>query len=165
MESATTWTPPQPCGIANVVKQPCVRQMLRKGRNLPTAPEQICWPWYPHGPKVSISLLVIAKPLLLSPQKFLNRRDFNLQWKIASSLSCLLLQLGSNDGEASLPDKGTTETTTETALPSLTAGGAEGWGCRRGLGSPWDWCAKAMASTIQWANLCLETAFPFCWPP
>ncbi len=22
-----------------------------------------------------------------------------------------------------------------------------------------------MASTIQWANLCLETAFPFCWPP
>ncbi len=22
-----------------------------------------------------------------------------------------------------------------------------------------------MASTIQWANLCLELAFPFCWPP
>ncbi len=22
-----------------------------------------------------------------------------------------------------------------------------------------------MASTIQWVNLCLETAFPFCWPP
>ncbi len=34
-----------------------------------------------------------------------------------------------------------------------------------GHGSPWDWYAKAMASTIQWANLCLETAFPFCWPP
>ncbi len=24
--------------------------------------------------------------------------------------------------------------------------------------------AKATASTIQWANLCLETAFPFCCP-
>ncbi len=30
-------------------------------------------------------------------------------------------------------------------------------------GSPWDWYAKATTSTIQWANLCLETAFPFCW--
>ncbi len=34
------------------------------------------------------------------------RRDFDLQQKIASSLSYLLLQLGSNDGEASLPEKG-----------------------------------------------------------
>ncbi len=25
--------------------------------------------------------------------------------------------------------------------------------------------SKATASTIQWANLCLETAFPFCCPP
>ncbi len=32
-------------------------------------------------------------------------------------------------------------------------------------GSPCDWYAKATASTIQWANLCLETAFPFCCPP
>ncbi len=31
----------------------------------------------------------------------------------------------------------------------------------RGHSSPWDWYSKAMASTIQWANLCLETAFPF----
>ncbi len=30
---------------------------------------------------------------------------------------------------------------------------------------PWDWYAKVMTSTIQWANLCLETTFPFCWPP
>ncbi len=35
----------------------------------------------------------------------------------------------------------------------------------RGHGSPCDWYAKATASTIQWANLCLETAFPFCCPP
>ncbi len=34
----------------------------------------------------------------------------------------------------------------------------------RGHDSPWNWYAKATASTIQWANLCLETAFPFCWP-
>ncbi len=27
------------------------------------------------------------------------------------------------------------------------------------------WYAKATASTIQWANLCLETAFPFCCHP
>ncbi len=39
------------------------------------------------------------------PTGFLNRRDFDLQWKIASSLSYLLLQLGSNNGEASLPEK------------------------------------------------------------
>ncbi len=32
-------------------------------------------------------------------------------------------------------------------------------------GSLCDWYAKATASTIQWANLCLETAFPFCCPP
>ncbi len=35
----------------------------------------------------------------------------------------------------------------------------------REQGSPWDWYAKAMASTNQWTNLYLETAFPFCWPP
>ncbi len=35
----------------------------------------------------------------------------------------------------------------------------------RGHGSPCDWYAKATASTIQWANLCLETAFPFCCHP
>ncbi len=35
----------------------------------------------------------------------------------------------------------------------------------RGHGSPCDWYAKTTASTIQWANLCLETAFPFCCPP
>ncbi len=34
----------------------------------------------------------------------------------------------------------------------------------RGHISPWDWYIKATASTIQWASLCLETAFPFCWP-
>ncbi len=28
-----------------------------------------------------------------------------------------------------------------------------------------DWYAKVTASTIQWANLYLETAFPFCCPP
>ncbi len=31
-------------------------------------------------------------------------------------------------------------------------------------GSPCGWYAKATTSTIQWANLCLETAFPFCCP-
>ncbi len=36
---------------------------------------------------------------------------------------------------------------------------------RRQHGSPCDWYAKATVSTIQWANLCLETAFPFCCPP
>ncbi len=35
----------------------------------------------------------------------------------------------------------------------------------RGHGSSWDWYAKAKASTSQWANLWLETAFPFCWNP
>ncbi len=35
----------------------------------------------------------------------------------------------------------------------------------RGHGSPCDWYAKATVSTIQWTNLCLETAFPFCCPP
>jgi len=39
------------------------------------------------------------------------RRDFDLQRKMASSLSNLLLQLGSNGREASLPDKGATEAT------------------------------------------------------
>ncbi len=39
------------------------------------------------------------------------RRDFDLQWKTASSLSYLLLQLGSNGREASLPEKGATEAT------------------------------------------------------
>ncbi len=34
---------------------------------------------------------------------------FDLQWKIASCLSYLLLQFGSNDREASLPEKGATE--------------------------------------------------------
>ncbi len=34
------------------------------------------------------------------------------------------------------------------------------------LGSPnhlWEKKGRRKASTIQWANLCLETAFPFCW--
>ncbi len=31
----------QPCGAANLDMQPCVRQMLRKGHNLPNAPTQI----------------------------------------------------------------------------------------------------------------------------
>ncbi len=35
----------------------------------------------------------------------------------------------------------------------------------RGHSLPWDWYTKAMASTSQWANLYLETAFPFYWPP
>ncbi len=39
------------------------------------------------------------------------RRDFDLQWKTASSLSYLLLQLGSNGREAILPEKGATEAT------------------------------------------------------
>ncbi len=39
------------------------------------------------------------------------RSDFGLQWKAASSLSYLLLQLGSNGREASLPEKGATEAT------------------------------------------------------
>ncbi len=39
------------------------------------------------------------------------RRDIDLQWKTASSLSYLLLQLGSNGREASLPEKGATEAT------------------------------------------------------
>ncbi len=39
------------------------------------------------------------------------RRDFDLQWKTASSLSYLLLQLGSNGREVSLPEKGATEAT------------------------------------------------------
>ncbi len=34
----------------------------------------------------------------------------------------------------------------------------------RGHGSPCDSYTKATASNIQWANLCLETAFPFCPP-
>lgn len=32
----------------------------------------------------------------------------------------------------------------------------------RGHGSPWDWYANVMVSTILWANLCFETDFPFC---
>ncbi len=44
MESAKTWTPSQPYGIANVDKQPRDRQMPCKGRNLPTAPAQIRCP-------------------------------------------------------------------------------------------------------------------------
>ncbi len=39
-----------------------------RGCNLPTAPTQICLPWCPQGP-LSTSLLEIAKPLFLSPQK------------------------------------------------------------------------------------------------
>ncbi len=39
------------------------------------------------------------------------RRDFDLQWKTVSSLSSLLLQLGRNSREASLPEKGATEAT------------------------------------------------------
>ncbi len=39
------------------------------------------------------------------------RRDFYLQWKMASSLSYLLLQLGSNSRKSSLPEKGATEAT------------------------------------------------------
>ncbi len=35
----------------------------------------------------------------------------------------------------------------------------------RGHGSPCDWYSKVTASTILWANLCLETDFPFCWLP
>ncbi len=38
-------------------------------------------------------------------------RDFELRWKIASSLSYFLLQLGSNDGAAGLPEKGAMEAT------------------------------------------------------
>ncbi len=63
MESATTWSPSQPYGIANVDKQARVRQMPYKGRKLPIAPAQICWPWHPQRPQVSTSLLEIAKPL------------------------------------------------------------------------------------------------------
>ncbi len=40
-----------------------------------------------------------------------SRKGFRLSMKDASRLSCLLLQLGSNDGEASLPEKGATEAT------------------------------------------------------
>ncbi len=39
------------------------------------------------------------------------KRDFDLQCKTASSLSYLLLQLGNNGREASLPEKGATEAT------------------------------------------------------
>ncbi len=38
-------------------------------------------------------------------------RNFDHQWKIHSSLSYLFLQLGSNDREASLPEKSATEAT------------------------------------------------------
>ncbi len=98
MESGTIWTPSQLYGIANIDKQPCDRQMPCKGRNLSTAPGRICCPWYPQGPDGRKTLLVIAKPLFLFTYTFLNRRDFDLQWKIASSLYYLFLQLGSYDG-------------------------------------------------------------------
>ncbi len=48
-----------------------------KGRNLPIAPAQIRWPWYLQGPQVSTSLLEIAKPLFLSPQKLEGISTFN----------------------------------------------------------------------------------------
>ncbi len=35
----------------------------------------------------------------------------------------------------------------------------------RGHGKRRAWYAKTIASTFQWASLCLETAFPFCCPP
>ncbi len=56
-------------------------------------PNAIRYPWYPQGPEGSITLLVIAKPLFLSPHTFLNWRDFDLHWKTASSLSFLCLVL------------------------------------------------------------------------
>ncbi len=95
---------------ANVDKQAHDRQMPCKGCNLPIAPAQIRWPWYLQGPVVSTSLLEIAKPLFLSPQNFLTEGIPTFR-KISSSLSYLLLQLGSNDEEASLPEKGATEAT------------------------------------------------------
>ncbi len=82
MQSATTQTPLQPYGIANVDKQPHDRQMPCKGHNLPTTPAQISCPWYPQGPEGSIMLLEIAKPLFLLPHNILNRRDLELLWKI-----------------------------------------------------------------------------------
>ncbi len=106
MESATTWTLSQPYGIANVGKWPPVRQLLRKGQNLPTAPAQIRWHWYPQGPQVSGDSQA-ADPFSTEFSEGIS----TFHERFASSLSYLLLHLSSNGEEVNLPEKGATEAT------------------------------------------------------
>ncbi len=72
LESATSWTPSQPCGMQMLTSECVTDKCHARGCNLPTAPTQIHQPWCPQGP-LSTSLLEIAKPLFLSPR---NRKGF-----------------------------------------------------------------------------------------
>ncbi len=109
MESATTWTPSQPCGMQMLTSERVIDKCHAIGRNLPIAPAQIGKLVLTLVPAGTTEYIAVGDSQAAVPVRTEVGRDFDLQWKMASSLSYLLLQLGSNDREASLPEKGTTE--------------------------------------------------------
>ncbi len=76
--------------------------------------------------------------------------------------------LESREGVRCCPARRSTDVCQRGAVRQRIGGGntpVKGALTPRGHGLPWDWYAKAIAYTFQWAILCLETALPFCWPP
>ncbi len=107
MESATSWTPSQPCGMQMLTSECVTDKCHERGCNLPTAPAQIRQPWWQPGP-LSTSLLEIAKPLFLSPR---NRKGFRPSLKDSFRSFLFVVTACHNSREASLPEKGATEAT------------------------------------------------------
>ncbi len=142
MESTTTWTPSQPYGIANVDKQALDRQMPCKGRNLPIAPAQIRWPWYPQGPQVSTLLLEIAKPLFLSPQKLEGISTFNERLLQVFPICCYssAVTTGKRAFRRRVPSQ--TAVWSEPSPPGGTA--------RLGIGTPRRWHPLSSGPTSAW---------------
>ncbi len=93
MESATTWTPSQPCGMQMLTSERMADKCHAKGRILPIANSLTL---VPAGTTEYISA---GDSQAAVPFPTEVRRNFDLQWKMASNLSYLLLQLGSNDGK------------------------------------------------------------------
>ncbi len=93
MESATSWTPSQPCGM----------QMLTSDRQVPCKRLQ---PSY-HPSANSLTLVPTGNTEYIAagdsqaavPFPTEIRKDFDLQWKTASGLSYLLLQLAVTAGK------------------------------------------------------------------
>ncbi len=107
MESATSWTPSQPCGMQMLTSECVTDKCHARGCNLPTAPAQIHQPWCPPGP-LRTSLLEIAKPLFLSPR---NRKGFRPSVKDSFRSFLFVVTACRNSREASLPEKDATEAT------------------------------------------------------
>ncbi len=96
MKSATSWTPSQPCGVQMLTNECVTDKCHARGCNLPTAPSANSLTLVPTG---TTEYIAAGDSQAAVPFPTEIRRDFDLQWKTASGLYYLLLQLAVTAGK------------------------------------------------------------------